>query len=568
MAKAQNLRFIRYGRGIPFTPALNDERATAENITRRIQMELLPLLEIPPVQSPNLFTDLPKLVSPKSPETADLTWPQQDPISHHDLNLLALDLDNIVNGMMGQEKSQNVPADMAIGGTPTFKEQAPRNAHTKVIPKALPIGHIHLAASHEKLYFEEFYNNFATIIQPFQSFEKDLGSFCPAKDIFLHVASREPFLLSAILSQGARMSFQKHSLKEDEDALCRYLLQCLKLFEPALLKSRDDINIVSDTIEAVLLTILLLVSANASNLDLGWRSHLRGAKELLLKYSSGCGRSLELFRLKILVFCKHWFISFEILAGLSSRRGGTLQKDSEMELILSTSPEELAILREICIVRPDGFNLLIGFHHSCLMPIRELIRLLNRVGNKGAADTMHVIGLLGQFYEQSKTEFVNKSGRLAANAQILEGLLIDFVPLQKSAITISWMDISHQSYVLALIVLLLRKGLHLPVSSLHVQNVNRCLLSHISFLADCHDLSISTRCSMLMLQWPMLIGGLNCVTEEERLVAMRFFRSLANIGTTSSTFALKKLNKVWKKPETGEERDYLDSGSDIDVFTY
>ena len=63
----------------------------------------------------------------------------------------------------------------------------------------------------EKRYLAEFYHEFASQILPFGAFDKISGTYYnPVRDVILIYAAKEPFLLSAILSQGAKLSFQKH----------------------------------------------------------------------------------------------------------------------------------------------------------------------------------------------------------------------------------------------------------------------------------------------------------------------------------------------------------------------
>lgn len=509
-----------------------------------------------------------------------------DAINQHDLNLLASDLDSIVNNMMevGQvgtlSEYSMMNSDVFEESDECFSLEGRRSDSNKnvaeysdnIIPRNLPIDYIPFSRNNETLYFEEFYNNLATIIQPFQSYDRNHGYYCTTRDIFLDVASKEQFLLSAILSQGARMSYEKHGLKEDQEASYKYLVKCFRLFKPALLRSSEDSDLVSHKIEGVLLTILILASANASILNSEWRSHLRGAKELLLKFSANNNEG-PLSMSRVMVFCKHWFISIEILAGLSSSKGGTLRNDSEMDLILSTSQHEMQILVELGIVRHDGFNLLVGIHHSCLTPIRDLIKLLNRFRNDGRTCITHdVIDLLSQLNEQQKIKFVLLEGtRIVENlreTKLPEGSLLESVSTAKGKLIISWMDISHQSYVLASMVILLRKGFQSSPSNQHVQCLNKELLNLSSFLADCHELSANSKNSMLLLQWPMLVAGLNCTRDEDRLIVMKFFRSLVNVGTTNSTYALRKFNKVWKHPNNLEENAACLDSSDLDVMTY
>ncbi|EDK37098.2 hypothetical protein PGUG_01196 [Meyerozyma guilliermondii ATCC 6260] len=496
-------------------------------------------------------------------------------IGERNLSSLVSDLNKIVNDMMVVDhnvSSATIENASATELTDTYGGTEPMS-HANDLPKNIPFEYIKVCKNQESIYLEEFYNNFATIIQPFHSYDEKIGYFCPARDILLETASRESFLLSAIMAQGAKMSFKKHHLQEDDEASYKYLVTCSKLLEPALIKARQDKNLVNSKIEAVLLTILFLVSSNASISNSDWRSHLRGAKELLLSYSTPDSEH-SIIKSKIMVFCKQWFISFEILAGLSSRRGGTLATQQEMSVMLTTdNVQEIEILREIGIIRPDGFNLLIGMHYTCLTPIRGLIKIVKQTRereNETLPDTFEIIDLLSQFNEQMSFEFIDrrcilKSDSFAQTA----GSLLGEVTIRNEKLVISWMDICHQAYVFASIVILLRKGLQFPSKGAHIQTVNRKLLELISFLGHYSELSNHTKCSMILLQWPIFVAGLNCLEDKEKLLVMKFFRNSADIGTSNSTYALRKLNKFWNRATDGDEKnDYLDSGSDVDVFAY
>ena len=496
-------------------------------------------------------------------------------IGERNLSSLVSDLNKIVNDMMVVDhnvSSATIENASATELTDTYGGTEPMS-HANDLPKNIPFEYIKVCKNQESIYLEEFYNNFATIIQPFHSYDEKIGYFCPARDILLETASRESFLLSAIMAQGAKMSFKKHHLQEDDEASYKYLVTCSKLLEPAVIKARQDKSLVNSKIEAVLLTILFLVSSNASILNLDWRSHLRGAKELLLSYSTPDSEH-SIIKSKIMVFCKQWFISFEILAGLSSRRGGTLATQQEMSVMLTTdNVQEIEILREIGIIRPDGFNLLIGMHYTCLTPIRGLIKIVKQTRereNETLPDTFEIIDLLSQFNEQMGFEFIDrrcilKSDSFAQTA----GSLLGEVTIRNEKLVISWMDICHQAYVFASIVILLRKGLQFPSKGAHIQTVNRKLLELISFLGHYLELSNHTKCSMILLQWPIFVAGLNCLEDKEKLLVMKFFRNSADIGTSNSTYALRKLNKFWNRATDGDEKnDYLDSGSDVDVFAY
>lgn len=250
---AQNFRFIRYGNSRTIdhrdsnTQSIwqgkqrwekNDEESCLEEIKSLAAPDVggitgEPYSKLPaPTDEENERRSSASLTSPDSNSGSfenHASWPSQTrqrpgSISHHDLNLLALDLDGIINGMMSMAQTGVSNESLQIENKTLVEEETANdeNPHKlpshKEFPRALPFDYIPMATSHDRLYFEEFYTSFTTIIQPFLSYDDTHGYYCTARDIFLDVASREPFLLSAILSQGARMSFEKHALKEDQDA--------------------------------------------------------------------------------------------------------------------------------------------------------------------------------------------------------------------------------------------------------------------------------------------------------------------------------------------------------------
>ena len=129
-----------------------------------------------------------------------------------DLNLLASDLNNIVSNIMyelnfedkfAKHRNEGDYSDNSFKSTPT----SPPQQKDAAIPRNIPFDYIKVKKSHEKLYLEEFYNEFSQIILPFSSFDPDSKKyFNPARDIILRSASNESFLLAAVLAQGAKLS--------------------------------------------------------------------------------------------------------------------------------------------------------------------------------------------------------------------------------------------------------------------------------------------------------------------------------------------------------------------------
>lgn len=495
--------------------------------------------------------------------------------NHEDLNVLATDLNNIVTDIMFAQNYTHKRDDSEKTPSPKSDTPAQQSAPLQV-ERNFPLSYIHVTKSHERLYLEEFYNEFANVILPFNSYDNTTKSyFNPARDILLKCASNEPFLLAAILAQGAKSAFTKNNLPEDEEAYCSYLSRCLKLLGPALGKSTANPPLnssLASNIELVLLTVLLLTSSNASNTKQNWRPHLRGAKDLLLKKT----QNKSSFRdSKVMVFCKFWYISIEILAGLSSKIGGTLKSNHEIDLLITAGDKhEIGILKELGLILDNGFNLLGGYHYTCVLHLRDLIKLLNVIRSEGTynpSNTFEYIRLLAEFHEQSRIVFYNKKCILSTtdfkDGVVPSGHLLDVTTVQSEKIVISWMDLSQQLYVLAATITLLTKCFQMSYNSPQVQELTRSLILHLSFLGDTSETPRLMKCSIMMIQWPMLVAGMNCVQENHKFLTMKFFRSAAHIGSGSAGFALRKISKIWAVHESGKELDSEDENA-IDVVLY
>lgn len=506
--------------------------------------------------------------------------------NREDLNLLASDLNSLVGSIMVESNlEQRDDLELASVDSASTSHVSPpsipimrniysNNTNSNKIPRNLPHDFIKVKNSLEKFYLEQFFHNFACIILPFGPYDESVGGyFNPARDIIVFCATKEPLLLAAILAQGAKVAHNKTNYPKHEEAYCNYLLKCLKLLGPALNADNVDNNNVqtkkklASNLESVLITVLLLTSANASNNKQNWRSHLKGAKDLLLKYSIHS----ELKESKIMIFCKVWFCSFELLAGLSSPKGGTLQSDAELDSIMKLDdPDVFSVLEEMELVNKDGYNYIFGFHHNLLPVFKDLIKFLNskRQENTGISpfkDTFYIVGLLSRFYELSNTIFINKLPYLSPKdfdqEVIPDGVLLDVETLKGKTVIINWADMVHQAYCLAGMITVLTKGLGLDYDNEQVKPMTTKLVEHMAILEEIPVPKFGPF-KTLMIQWPMLVAGLNCFEEKQKSIVEQFFRIS---GAGSAAFSIRIIDKVWDKRKNGGTDE---SDLDVDVVTY
>ncbi|CAI5757362.1 unnamed protein product [Candida verbasci] len=474
-----------------------------------------------------------------------------------DLNLLSSDLNNMVNNIM-YEMNYNYKDKYKLEENSTRSSESTTSVLKDKTLKNLPLDYIRLKKQKDQDYYEVFYNEFANIVLPFGSYDKENHNYCnPARDIILNCASSEDYVLAAVLANGARLRFSKTKNDEDEEAHCVYLSRCLKLLGPAI--SPDD-NKLSSNIENVLLTVLLLTTANAANLKQDWRSHLKGAKDILLRHSKQSRKTS-----KILIFCKFWFIVLEILAGISCKKGGTLTSDEEVDGLINIGCEhEIIALKELGIILDNGFNIMAGYHHDCINYFKDLIKGLNRVRKGTLTPSFEYLKLFSQFQQQLEIEFINKKG---INIGVTTGILVEN---PTDNLTISWQDVSHQSYVMAALITILTRLYQESSSSPQVQFLAKSIIEFESYLEDDKQEppKFINRTAFMMLQWAMLTAGSNITDKKLQKIVTRFFEISELVGSGGASIALKKVTKLWRKANKGEDDKSEEESEEEDYVSY
>jgi len=155
---------------------------------------------------------------------------------------------------------------------------------------------------------------------------------------FLYEAKSSPHLLYAMLAISAKYELTKVSetktgisdsqriqtMEFHRKSRSDYLKMCTEALDLIMNSKTKTL----ENIESLLMTILVLGSDFSGVEGSQWRSHLKGAKNLLLQYCKFRPVSLEL----VIVWL--WFCSMETLAGLTTFNGGTIHDFDEMQEFL------------------------------------------------------------------------------------------------------------------------------------------------------------------------------------------------------------------------------------------
>jgi hypothetical protein len=518
-----------------------------------------------------------------------------DLFDQHDLDTLADDLQRFVKATMshsgdipGPDSLQPVDNNQNQENTTSFAKQEPgaNNPSLKatnkkqqaIIPINIPLDYIKIDNRQEKFYLEEFYNDFSIIIFPLCAYDSETDSFYnPARDVLLFYATDEPVLLSAILAQGAITSFKKHKLQGDEESYDKYLSRCLELIDSAIKGYSSDII---SNIEIVLLTVLLLTSANASSANQNWRPHLKGAKDLILRSNIAMSNAnkgqKKVVHSNLLICCKYWFIAFELLASVTTKLGGTLSLD-EIDLLMTRGTDhEVEVMKSMGFITPEGYNLLGGYHNDAIIHYRDLIKYLERCRLNQTIDyqdTLSKMELLSRFQSLLKIEYYSTSGVVAARGvsqDVISRKLLDPIQIDGQECLLSWLDIYHQTYTLSAMISILTKFMDVSYESNTVQSLNNQIINTIRFLlrpsiADIKNHSNLLRSSLLMLQWPMLVASSCCFNEDDQFLLMKFFRIIGQLGSASAGMVLTRLYSVWERKS---KKSVTQPDEDFDIVLY
>ncbi|KAF6062779.1 Fungal specific transcription factor domain family protein [Candida albicans] len=502
----------------------NNGSNTTDNLMQQINSQM-----IPPIKPALSITQASESMLSTTSSSSLLGGLYND----DDLNLLASDLNNIVNDIMFTSNMPNTNDSLIDDNFFSPFNYPPQLPDLNDIPKHIPLDYIKLKTDDEKRYLAEFYHEFASQILPFGAFDKISGTYYnPVRDVILIYAAKEPFLLSAILSQGAKLSFQKTSKQSDHDNYGSYLSRCLRLLGPALSKNRDKSvkDDLTSNIESILITVLLLTSSNAMTEKLSWRPHLKGAKDIIIKATHSKIRSS-----KTLILCKIWFADFEILAGTSSHLGGTIKTDCDLDSVINFEDEFVkSVLEQFGLLQGGSFNIMSGYNIQMIYLFRDLSKLLNRKREMGEQfvpnQSLEYIRLISGFYEHYGKVYIDRKcllpGPISTPLTELYNL-VDSVPTTSgNTLYISWMDISQQAYALAGLITVFTSILLDPPDLPHIQDLNSKLVDLIK--------------NKLYYQ-------------ESTASDWKFFKICIELGSVSAEITLKRIKKIWELREKGEE---------------
>lgn len=495
--------------------------------------------------------------------------------SFSDANLLYHNLNDLVNWRLEEALTPVLKSYIEESSEPfntalDESQYLPNTADLNEIVFNNPLSNFNIGQPHIR-YLTRFYNEFCDLVCPFVP---NVGSN-PFRDVLLHYAKRETYLMYAILACGAQSLHQSNRSIQDDQAYCSYLSSCLNILSDCF----EDESFTSGNIEPMLLTILLLTSDCASSKNLRWRAHLKGAKELLKKTT---------LQSDTLNFCKNWLITYEVLAGITNPFGGILQSDEhELDEFITNDELYLISLKRLNMLDINGFNYLAGHMTKLDLVFRDIINVQNRIrkaklNHEIVKDKSHlepevklklvsfeeVNQILYKLTECEEMFVIDKSGIITEsnlNHPSHNSLVKNFKNIETvgssggNPITYSWFDVSHQGHIIAARLITLTKLMEIPNTSPLVQDIVKKGLAFLDFVNVIDIDTYENKCPT-HLHVMIDVLGRCCIYETDQLQTEKYLKLLKKLGLASADHNLQKLQRIWNN-------DFI-SDNEEDILTW
>lgn len=396
-----------------------------------------------------------------------------------------------------------------------------------------------------------------------------------------------PYLLYSLLAISA--TFQFNLGNEHCDVISRtHISTCLKLlsaaFSPEL--SENVNKSIWNDIEGLLLTVLVLTTNFAASYKVNkvgilhsWRTHLRGAKDLLLNYI------LNYKRRNIspgLALAKLWYFAIEMTAGLNSPLGGTLSKVRKLDkpqiksenretveqaqedelLFLDTgffdehsNPEYYRILVQSQLVTTGAhpFNLFLGYTIEYVRAAEELVRgiIFLREHPNNRLSTNQIAKITSLIYQSLQATVI--PGVNLKTFEVLDTVQVD-IPASlaiSEGKRVSWFDLAQQVHTnhLYLKMLITPGMMNLPKTHHLVRELVSTLIESLvmvkkrssdgSFYLDRNI--FDSRAMMIQSPIVQCIELIDNLDDLEK--ASLYFHGLVELGTGSAAAACERVRK-------------------------
>lgn len=365
----------------------------------------------------------------------------------------------------------------------------------------------------ESQYLEIFYHRTSHHIMPF-----GMSSSNPIRDAIMTIAFQDKCLLRAVFAASSMTSFRITQNIDDYVQSTKYLAETLDSLSDRLIQSEQK------SFEALVMTVLILCTDHTSSLNLSWRAHLRGAKDLIDRSKDlSCANSRDM------AFCKVWFAALEVIASITSIRGGTVEEG----ITAKFNDMGLIQLQDAGLILPNGFNLFLGYSTSCLSIFSELAKLIkvSRETGLNVAENRSIEKLISDIHQAKQISF--SDSRYNNFVGLFDPGTASEVADAENILELSdadWFCISHKAHCEAAMLAVYSSLLKLPVES---PIVSVCEATLMGLLAQVPYKD--TRGTMI--HWPLLTAGICATSDAQEKFVLDRLELLRKNGVWSAEFS-------------------------------
>lgn len=280
------------------------------------------------------------------------------------------------------------------------------------------------------------------------------------------------YLQSSMVSISAKYMFNVEGEQKHNSIRTYYLRKSLKQLYQEF-ESMSGEKTLCSQVESLILCVLLLTLDSSTFRTQEWKVHLRGAKDLFIKYimtelNEGDN---DLVRMKTAELARAWFSAIAAVASIS--KAGSFCNETELDKILDMESyaASTGLLKKMGFLTDNGFNLFFGYSTAGISLLKEVMRVLDQpVYRDDNNDNFLLVCSLLQASREYQC-YPNKNGKI--DLQQFEQLKIN--PIESTLVhyndqKYSICDSIQQTHLEALFGTYLLKCIKLPINSTLVQN--------------------------------------------------------------------------------------------------
>lgn len=372
----------------------------------------------------------------------------------------------------------------------------------------------------ERNYLEAFYFNVSYWLMPLASspFANTCNHILFYHILKMHILqnSTDSYLQSSMVSIGAKYVYNVTGEEKHNSIRKHFLRKALQqLYAEFEILPKEKTN--SSQIESLILCVLLLTLDSSTFKSQEWKVHLRGVKDLFLKYDTAeiTERDSDEIRKRTMALARSWFSAIAAIASIYKSSSFCSETEVDDMLEIGSLSGSSSLLKEMGFMAENGYNLFLGYSTEAISLLKEVMKCLDSLKYTDKYnDKFLLICSLVQL-SRDFSFYPNNFGKIdLRKLQLLKIKMTETAVVHYKHNTYSIYDAIQQAHVETLFVTFLTKCINLHNSSPLVQNSCKRVWEMVQWIF--HDIELTTH------EIELMIDGL-------KKGSIKTFRDLCNL---------------------------------------